>query len=86
MIFSMKSNHIIPTTWILLDNQATTDVFGNADLLEDIHEVTTPLQIRSADNHTTRDLTGTWYSVVSPTCQCQYSQYGQIKTSLSHHI
>ena len=41
----MKSNHNVPTTWILLDNQATTDIFGNADLLEDIHEVTTPLHI-----------------------------------------
>ena len=45
MIFSVKSNHSIPTTWILLDNQATTDVFSNADLLDDIHEVTTPLHI-----------------------------------------
>ena len=41
----MKSNHNVPTTWILLDNQATTDTFGNADLLEDIHKVTTPLHI-----------------------------------------
>ena len=45
MIFSVKSNHNIPTTWILLDNQGTTDIFGNADLLDDIHEVTTPLHI-----------------------------------------
>ena len=45
MIFSVKSNHNIPTTWILLDNQATTDIFGNADLLDDIDEVTTPLYI-----------------------------------------
>ena len=45
MIFSVKSNHNIPTTWILLDNQATTDIFGNANLLNDIHEVTTPLHI-----------------------------------------
>ena len=45
MTFSVKSNHTIPTTWILLDNQATADVFGNADLLDDIHEVTTPLHI-----------------------------------------
>ena len=45
MIFSVKSNHNIPTTWILLDNQATTDIFSNANLLNDIHEVTTPLYI-----------------------------------------
>ena len=45
MTFSVKSNHTTPTTWILLDNQATADVFGNADLLDDIHEVTTPLHI-----------------------------------------
>ena len=45
MIFSVKSNHNIPITWILLDNQATTDIFGNASLLDDIHEVATPLHI-----------------------------------------
>ena len=45
MIFSMKSNHYISTTWILLHNQATTNIFGNANLLNDIHEVTTPLHI-----------------------------------------
>ena len=45
MIFSVKSNHNIPSTWILLDNQATTDIFRNADLLSDIHEVTSPLYI-----------------------------------------
>ena len=45
MIFSVKSKHKIPTTWILLDNQATTDIFGNANLLDDIHEVTAPLYI-----------------------------------------
>ena len=45
MTFSVKSNHTIPTTWILLNNQATADIFGNADLLDDIHEVTTPLHI-----------------------------------------
>ena len=45
MIFSVKSNHNIPTTWILLDNQATTDIFGNANLLNNICKVTTPLYI-----------------------------------------
>ena len=45
MIFSVKSNHKIPTTWIFLDNQATTDIFGNANLLDDIHKVTAPLYI-----------------------------------------
>ena len=45
MTFSVQSNHTIPTTWILLDNQATADVFGNANLLHDIHEVATPLCI-----------------------------------------
>ena len=45
MTFSMQSNHTIPTTWIVLDNQATADVFGNAAQLTDIHEVTTPLHI-----------------------------------------
>ena len=41
----MQCKHTIPTTWILLDNQATADVFSNATLLCDIHEVTTPLHI-----------------------------------------
>ena len=45
MIFSVKSNHNIPTTWILLDNQDTTNIFGNENLLNDIHKVTTPLHI-----------------------------------------
>ena len=44
--FSMQCNHTIPMTWILLDNQATADVFGNATLLHNIHEVTTPLHIQ----------------------------------------
>ena len=44
--FSMQCNHTIPKTWILLDNQATADVFGNATLLHNIHEVTTPLHIQ----------------------------------------
>ena len=43
--FSMQCDHTIPMTWILLDNQATVDVFGNAALLHNIHDVTTPLQI-----------------------------------------
>ena len=29
----------IPSNWILLDNQATVDIFCNKDLLNDIHEV-----------------------------------------------
>ena len=45
MSFSVQCKHTIPTTWILLDNQATADVFSNATLLCDIHEVTTPLHI-----------------------------------------
>ena len=44
--FSMQCDHTIPMTWILLDNQATVDVFGNAALLHNIHDITTPLHIR----------------------------------------
>ena len=44
--FSMQCDHTIPMTWILLDNQATVDVFGNATLLHNIHDTTTPLHIR----------------------------------------
>ena len=39
--FTMQCNHTIPITWILLDNQATVDVFGNAALLNDIHDIST---------------------------------------------
>ena len=44
--FSMRCDHTIPMTWILLDNQATVDIFGNAALLHNIHDITTPLHIR----------------------------------------
>ena len=44
--FSMQCDHTIPMTWILLDNQATVDVFGNAALLHNIHDITTPLHIQ----------------------------------------
>ena len=35
----MQCDHTIPMTWILLDNQATVDVFGNAALLHNIHDM-----------------------------------------------
>ena len=44
--FSIQCNHPIPRTWILLDNQATVDIFGNADLLHNIHVAVIPLHIR----------------------------------------
>ena len=44
--FSMQCNHTIPKTWILLDNQATADIFGSATLLHNIHKVPTPLHIQ----------------------------------------
>ena len=44
--FSMQCDHTIPMTWILLDNQTSFDVFGNAALLHNIHDITTPLHIR----------------------------------------
>ena len=46
IMFSMQCKHPIPKTWILLDNQATVDIFGNADLLHNIHDTITPLYIR----------------------------------------
>ena len=44
--FSIQCNHNVPATWILLDNQATVDVFGNAALLHNIHDTANPLYIR----------------------------------------
>ena len=37
----------IPSSWLLLDNQSTVDVFANGNLLEDIHEVDDELVISS---------------------------------------
>ena len=37
--------HLIPPTWILLDNQSTIDVFSNPDLLSGIHKVDRTMNI-----------------------------------------
>jgi hypothetical protein len=36
----------IPSTWILLDNQSTVDVFANRDLMRNIHTTTRSMTIR----------------------------------------
>ena len=40
-----KNQESILHTWVLLDNQSTVDVFWNKELLKDIHEADTTLDI-----------------------------------------
>lgn len=48
----------IPNSWILLDNQSTVDVFHNADLLENIREVNSSMQIHCNAGITSTNLQG----------------------------
>jgi hypothetical protein len=41
----INNGRAVPTTWILLDNQSTVDVFCNENLLEDIREAPIPCRI-----------------------------------------
>jgi len=40
-----KSNKKVPNTWVLLDNQSIVDVFYNKELLKNIREVETQMNI-----------------------------------------
>jgi hypothetical protein len=48
----------IPPNWILLDSQSTIDVSQCSDLLENIHQTTTSMDIHSNSGMTTTDLMG----------------------------
>ena len=48
----------IPNSWILLDNQSTVDVFHNADLLHNIREVSSSMQIHCNAGITSTNLQG----------------------------
>ena len=45
ILLTTKSSHIIPNTWILLDNQSTIDVFSNRNLLRGIHKINATMNI-----------------------------------------
>jgi hypothetical protein len=49
----------IPKGWVLLDNQSTADVFSNADLLKNIHEVKGSLTIHTQAGKIVTRLKGT---------------------------
>lgn len=48
----------VPKTWILLDNQSTVDVFYNAELLQNIRQVGSSIQIHCNAGITTTNLKG----------------------------
>ena len=53
-----KSNKKVPNTWVLLDNQSTVDVFYNKDLLNNIREVETQMNIHCNAGVSTTNLVG----------------------------
>jgi hypothetical protein len=53
---SQRAN--IPSNWKLLDSRSTIDVFQCSDLLENIHQSTTSMDIHSNSGMTTTNLVG----------------------------
>jgi len=57
LIFTQE-NPIIPSTWILLDKQSTVCEFSNGDLLENIREVDTWMDIHCNAGITSTNMVG----------------------------
>jgi len=53
-----ESSKKVPNTWVLLDNQSTIYVFYNKDLLENIREVNTQMNIHCNAGISTTNLVG----------------------------
>ena len=53
-----KSNKKVPNTWVLLDNPSTVNVFYNKDLLKNIREVNTKMNIHCNSGVSTTNLVG----------------------------
>ena len=59
VVLSTPHQELIPSNWILLDNQSTVDVFANKKLLVDVHTTRNTLRIRSTGGVSTTNQQGT---------------------------